>query len=99
MGWKSHGFRFKSGRKLRKKIREKGIKIRRALQTFNVGDIVHIDIDSAVHKGMPHPRFQGRTGVVIGQRGRAYLVRIRDGNSYKILIVRPEHLKPQGGKS
>jgi large subunit ribosomal protein L21e len=99
MGWKSHGFRFKSGRKLRKKIREKGIKIRRALQTFNVGDIVHIDIDSAVHKGMPHPRFQGRTGVVIGQRGRAYLVRIRDGNSYKILIVRPEHLKPQGGQS
>ncbi|HIP25918.1 MAG TPA: 50S ribosomal protein L21e [Archaeoglobus profundus] len=97
MGWKSHGFRFKSGRKLRKKIREKGIKIRRALQTFEVGQIVHIDIDPSVHKGMPHPRFQGRTGIVIGQRGRAYLVRIRDGDSYKILIVRPEHLKPQGG--
>ncbi|HIP63226.1 MAG TPA: 50S ribosomal protein L21e [Archaeoglobus profundus] len=97
MGWKSHGFRFKSGRKLRKRIREKGIKIRRALQTFEVGQIVHIDIDPSVHKGMPHPRFQGRTGVVIGQRGRAYLVRIRDGDSYKILIVRPEHLKPQGG--
>jgi len=97
MGRKSHGFRFKSGRKLRKRIREKGIKIRRALQTFNVGDIVHIDIDQSVHKGMPHPRFQGRTGVVIGQRGRAYLVRIRDGGKYKILIVRPEHLKPQGG--
>jgi len=97
MGWKSHGFRFKSGRKLRKRIRDKGIKIRRALQTFEVGQIVHIDIDPSVHKGMPHPRFQGRTGVVIGQRGRAYLVRIRDGDSYKILIVRPEHLKPQGG--
>ncbi|ADB58286.1 MULTISPECIES: 50S ribosomal protein L21e [Archaeoglobus] len=95
MGWKSHGFRFKSGRKLRKKIREKGIKISRALQTFEVGDRVHIDIDPAVHKGMPHPRFQGRTGVVIGQRGRAYLVRVRDGNSYKTLFVRPEHLKPQ----
>jgi large subunit ribosomal protein L21e len=96
MGWKSHGFRFKSGRKLRKRIREKGIKIKRALQTFDVGQTVHIDIDSAVHKGMPHPRFQGRTGVVIGQRGRAYLIRVRDGKSYKTLIVRPEHLKPQG---
>ncbi len=95
MGWKSHGFRFKSGRKLRKRVREKGIKISRALQTFEVGDRVHIDIDPAVHKGMPHPRFQGRTGVVIGQRGRAYLVRVRDGNSYKTLFVRPEHLKPQ----
>ncbi len=97
MGWKSHGFRFKSGRKLRKRVREKGIKIRRALQTFEIGQRVHIDIDSSVHKGMPHPRFQGRTGIVIGQRGRAYLVRIRDGNSYKTLIVRPEHLKPQSG--
>jgi len=95
MGWKSHGFRFKTRKKLRKKIREKGIKISRALQTFEVGDRVHIDIDPAVHKGMPHPRFQGRTGVVIGQRGRAYLVRVRDGDSYKTLIVRPEHLKPQ----
>lgn len=95
MGWKSHGFRFKSGRKLKKKIREKGIKISRALQTFEVGDRVHIDIDPAIHKGMPHPRFQGRTGFVVGQRGRAYLVRVRDGNSYKTLFVRPEHLKPQ----
>ena len=97
MGWKSHGFRFKSGRKLRKRVREKGIKIRRALQTFEIGQRVHIDIDSSFHKGMPHPRFQGRTGTVIGQRGRAYLIRIRDGNSYKTLIVRPEHLKPQSG--
>ena len=95
MGWKSHGFRFKSRKKLRKKIREKGIKISRALQTFDVGDRVHIDIDPAVHKGMPHPRFQGRTGVVLGKRGRAYLVRVLDGKSYKTLIVRPEHLKPQ----
>jgi len=95
MGWKSHGFRIKSRKKLRKKIREKGIKIRRALQTFEIGQRVHIDIDSAVHKGMPHPRFQGRTGVVIGVRGKAYLVKIRDGGLYKTLIARPEHLKAQ----
>jgi len=93
MGWKSHGFRSKSRKKLRKKIRERGIKICRALQTFEIGDRVHIDIDPSVHKGMPHPRFQGRTGVVVGKRGRAYLVRISDGDSYKTLIVRPEHLQ------
>ncbi|RLI75868.1 50S ribosomal protein L21e [Archaeoglobales archaeon] len=96
MGWKSHGFRFRSGRKLRKRVREKGIRIRRVLQTFDVGQSVHIDIEPAVHKGMPHPRFQGRTGVVIGQRGKAYLVKIRDGGKYKTLIVRPEHLRLQG---
>ena len=93
MGWKSHGLRIKSGRKLKKHVRERRISIARALQTFEVGQMVHIDIDSSVHKGMPHPRFQGRTGKVIGQRGRAYLVQIRDGGSYKTLIVRPEHLK------
>ena len=95
MGWKSHGFRFKSGRKLRKKVRERRIRIRKVLQTFELGQYVHIDIEPAVQKGMPHPRFQGRTGVVVGQRGRAYLVKIRDGNKHKTLIVRPEHLKPQ----
>jgi large subunit ribosomal protein L21e len=95
MGWKSHGFRFKSGRKLRKRVRERGLRIRRVLQEFEVGQTVHIEIDSAVQKGMPHPRFHGRTGKVIGQRGRAYLVQIRDGGKYKTLIVRPEHLKPQ----
>jgi large subunit ribosomal protein L21e len=95
MGWKSHGFRFKSGKKLRKSVREKGVKIRKVLQTFEVGQHVHIDIEPAVHKGMPHPRFQGRTGIVVGQRGKAYLVKIRDGGKMKTLIIRPEHLKPQ----
>ncbi|AGK60593.1 LSU ribosomal protein L21E [Archaeoglobus sulfaticallidus PM70-1] len=93
MGWKSHGFRFKSGRKLRKRVREKGIRIRKVLQEFEIGQRVNIDIEPAVHKGMPHPRFQGRTGEVIGIRGKCYLVRVRDGGMYKTLIVRPEHLK------
>jgi len=93
MGWKSHGFRFRSGRKLRKRVREKGIKIRKTLQEFEIGQTVHVDIESAMHKGMPHPRFQGKTGKVVGVRGKAYLVEVRDGGKYKTLIVRPEHLK------
>jgi large subunit ribosomal protein L21e len=92
MGWKSHGIRFKSGRKLRKRVREKGIRIRKFLQEFEVGQSVHISIESASHKGMPHPRFQGKTGQVVGKRGRAYLVRIRDGGKYKTIISSPEHL-------
>jgi len=95
MGWKSHGIRFRSGRKLRKRVREKGIRIRKFLQEFEVGQSVHISIESSSHKGMPHPRFQGKTGQVIGKRGRAYLVRIRDGGKYKTIISTPEHLIPQ----
>ncbi|MEM1578624.1 MAG: 50S ribosomal protein L21e [Archaeoglobaceae archaeon] len=93
MGWKSHGFRFKSGRKLKKDIREKGINLRKFLQEFKIGQKVIISIEPASQKGMPHPRYQGRSGIVIGQRGRAYLVQIKDGGKLKTLISRPEHLK------
>lgn len=93
MSWKSHGFRFKSGRKLKKKVRERGLKLRKFLQTFELGQRVVIDIEPASQKGMPHPRYQGRSGIVVGQRGRAYLVQIRDGGKIKTLISRPEHLK------
>ncbi len=89
-----HGLRQRTRRKLRKRMREKGkISIRRFLQSFNVGDKVAIDVEPAYHKGMPFKRFFGRIGEVIGQRGRAYLVRIRDGGKMKTLIVHPVHLK------
>ncbi|MCS7121753.1 MAG: 50S ribosomal protein L21e [Archaeoglobaceae archaeon] len=96
MGWKSHGLRFKSGRKLKKKIREKGIKISKFLQSFEIGETVHIDIEPASHKGMPHPRYQGRTGIIVGKRGRAFILEIKDGDLKKQFFVRPEHLKRGG---
>lgn len=43
--------------------------------------------------GMPHPRYRGRHGKVIGRRGKAYVVRIRDGDSIKELIIPPVHLQ------
>ncbi len=48
-----------SGRKLRKRVRERGTKIRKFLQTFKIEQRAHIDIEPASHKRMPHPRFQG----------------------------------------
>ncbi|MFN3384795.1 MAG: 50S ribosomal protein L21e [Archaeoglobaceae archaeon] len=93
MGWKSHGFRFKSGRKLKKKVREKGLKLRKFLQEFSVGQRVILDIEPASQKGMPHPRYHGKSGIIVGQRGRAYLVQVRDGGKLKTLISRPEHLR------
>lgn len=93
MGWKSHGFRFKSGRKLKKKVREKGLKLGKFLQEFSTGQRVILDIEPASQKGMPHPRYNGRSGIIVGKRGRAYLVQIRDGSKLKTLISRPEHLR------
>jgi len=44
---------------------------------------------------MANPKFHGKTGKVVGQRGRAYLVAVRDGNAIKQVILYPEHLRPQ----
>jgi LSU ribosomal protein L21E len=60
MSWKSHGFRFKSGRKLKKKVREKGLRIRKFLQEFEIGQRVLIHIEPSSQKGMPHPGYQGK---------------------------------------
>ncbi|MHC1566396.1 MAG: 50S ribosomal protein L21e [Candidatus Syntropharchaeia archaeon] len=93
---KSHGRRRKTRHKLKKKIRERGLfPVNRAIQEFNVGDRVHIRIDPSVHRGMPHHKFHGKTGKVIGSRGRAYILEVKDGNKLKEVIVRPEHLLPQ----
>lgn len=93
---KTHGTRRKSRYKLKKTVREKGLSpISRAIREYNEGDIVNIDLDPGIQKGMPHPKFQGRTGKVVSQRGRAYLVEVRDGGLMKEVIILPEHLTPQ----
>lgn len=69
----------------------------RILQEFECGQYVHIDIEPSIHKGMPHPRFQGRTAVVKEKRGSSYVLEIREGSKHKMIIARPEHLRPQEG--
>ncbi len=91
-----HGMRRKSRDKLSKTVRARGFSpVVRAIQEFEPGDKVHVLIDPSKHKGMPHPRFQGRTGEITGKRGRAFVLKITDGNATKTLIALPEHLVAQ----
>ncbi len=91
----SHGFRSRTRNLMSKKIRNKGLNsLSAVLIDYKEGDRVNIVIDSAVHKGMPHKRYHGRTGVISGQRGRAYLVDVSIGKAMRTLIIRPEHLRP-----
>jgi large subunit ribosomal protein L21e len=93
MAKRSRGIRSKSRHVLRKKPKNRGISsITRAIQQFEIGESVSVNIDSSVHKGMPHPRFQGYTGKIEGKQGDSYLVGINDGKKHKTLIVRSEHL-------
>jgi len=91
---RSKGIRSKSRHILRKKPRNRGISsITRSLQHFDEGEKVNIVIDPSVHRGMPHIRFQGHTGTVVGKQGNAYRVQLRSGKKVKTLIVRPEHIR------
>jgi len=79
---------------MRKKPHERGLSsITRALQQFEVGDIVNININSSVQKGMPHHRFQGYTGKIEGKQGDAYLVTVKVGKKNKTLIILSDHLR------
>ena len=88
------GLRRKTRYKFRKEKRNRGkISISKYLQIFNAGDRVNLGVESAVQKGMYHPRFMGKTGIINGKRGKCYKVIINDQGKSKILIVHPIHLR------
>nr|CCA14569.1 60S ribosomal protein L211 putative [Albugo laibachii Nc14] len=66
------------------------------LRTFRVGDYVDVKANSAIHKGMPHKYYHGRTGRVFNVTKRAVGVRVNKvvGNRVipKQINVRVEHV-------
>lgn len=89
---KSRGFRAKTRFKLRQKVAYRP-PITKFLKEFEKNQAVVIVQEPASQRGMPHPRFKGKTGTIIEKRGKSYIVQILDGNKAKKLIARPEHLK------
>jgi len=80
---------------LRRNPRERGkTTLRKILQSYGEGDKVVVNIDSSVHKGMPHRRYHGRVGMIKAKRGRSYVIHVTQGDAMKEIIVRPEHLTP-----
>jgi large subunit ribosomal protein L21e len=81
-----------------KRVRQRGLtSVNKVLENYEEGQRVNIVIDPAFHKGMPHRRYHGRTGVVKGTRGRAVVVDIKLGKAQKTLLIRPEHLRQSRG--
>lgn len=90
----SKGLRAKTRKVLARRCRERGLSpITSSLRTFSQGEKASIVIDPSMHRGMPHPRFQGLTGTIVGMQGRAYLLSVKAGNKTKIILARPEHLR------
>lgn len=94
----SHGYRSRTRGLMSKRVRQRGLSSpSKVLVDYEVGQRVDVVIDSGFHKGMPHKRYHGRTGVVTGLRGRAVVIDVGLGKATKSLIVRREHLQPSRG--
>lgn len=90
---RTHGYRYKTRKLLRKKPRERGmLGLSRLLYEYKPGDRVVIDIDPTFISTAPHRRYQGKVGVVVGVRGKAYVVETYLGDKKKIIITTADHL-------
>jgi len=78
---------------IRKKLREHGkIKLSNYFQEFLDGERVAVVQELAMNPAFPR-KIQGRCGVIIGKKGEAYIVNIKDLNKEKTYIVHPAHLR------
>jgi len=89
---RSKGKFSKRTRCLRKRVGERSLSMRRLLSSFSIGDKVCINLAPS-QEGLPHPRYRGRHGVVVGMRGKSYVVDVKSGNSTKRLIISGMHLR------
>ncbi|EAN32375.1 60S ribosomal protein L21-1 [Theileria parva strain Muguga] len=94
----SYGKRARTRHKFSKPFRRHGMPpLSKYLTTYKVGDYVDIYVDSAVHRGMPHSFYHGRTGVVYNVTKRALGVMVKKVVRGKELLkkvnVNVEHVR------
>ena len=67
------------------------------LQTHKKGDFVDVIVDGAIHKGMPHHFYHGRTGKVFNVNPRSIGVifhkQVKQRKIEKRIHIRAEHLR------
>ncbi|XP_011020930.1 PREDICTED: 60S ribosomal protein L21-1 [Populus euphratica] len=94
-----HGLRSRTRDLFARPFRKKGyIPLTTYLRTYKVGDYVDIKVNGAVHKGMPHKFYHGRTGRVwnVTKRAIGVVINKQVGNRIigKRIHVRVEHVQP-----
>jgi large subunit ribosomal protein L21e len=77
----------------RKNVRTRGkLQLSKYFQNLKEGDLVSVIAERSEKITFPK-RLQGRTGVVIGKKGRANIVKIKDQTKEKEFIIKSIHLK------
>ena len=76
-----------------KRIRARGkLGLSRVFKELKVGDRVAVVLDLAYQLPFPK-RIQGKSGRVVGDRGKSVVVSLKDGNKEKTYIIPKLHLK------
>jgi large subunit ribosomal protein L21e len=94
----SFGVRARTRHMFAKKHRQHGpVHLSQYLMSVKVGDYVDIFADPAIHKGMPHKGYHGRTGIIFNVTKSAVGVRVNKLVNGRILEkrihVRIEHVR------
>jgi len=77
----------------RKQIRTRGkIKFSEYFKKSKKGDKVAVKIELAENQNLPK-KMQGKTGEIEDKQGDNYIVKIKDLNKEKKMIIHPVHLK------
>merc|ERR1711976_214766 len=92
------GFKHGTRNKFTKPFKTNGaIKMSNYLERHNIGDYVDVLVDSAIHKGMPHYFYHGRTGRIfnLNKNSAGVIVnkRVRNRIIPKKMNCRIEHLR------
>ncbi len=87
-------FRTGTRHKLKKKLRTQGkISFTDYFADYKLGERVVLKPEPAVQKGMFHPKYIGKTGMIKSKQGDCYTVLIKDEKKSKTVIAHPVHLK------
>ena len=89
---KSNGLLNGRSRNLSRHHKPSQLAIRDVIKAFSIGDHVAI-VPKGSSRDIPHPRFKGKVGTVLGVRGVAYIVDVKDIKAHKQLIVSAKHLE------
>lgn len=90
----SKGLFSRRTRKLSRHMKPSEMGISKMLKHFEIGSKVIIMPRSTYNRSVPHPRYKGRTAVVLGKRGDAYVVEMELGKSAKRRLIVPQmHLQ------
>ncbi len=77
----------------RKNIKSRGkISLSKYFQELKTGEKVAIVREQSSEPKFP-VRIQGKTGVIIGKKGEAYIISLMDGNEKKTFVIDAIHLK------